>query len=413
MSPRLALFQGIGVELEYMIVDRETLAVRPIADKLIEAEAGEVASEIERGDMAWSNELVLHVLELKTNGPAVGLAGLAARFQGEVVRANELLAPMGARLLAGGMHPWMDPHAETRLWPHEYNDVYRAFDRIFGCSGHGWSNLQSTHLNFPFADDEEFGRLHDAIRLVLPLVPALAASSPARDGRVDGTMDHRLAAYRGNARRVPSVSGRVIPERMRTREEYQTKLLGRLYADIAPLDPEGVLRHEWLNARGAIARFDRGAIEIRLIDAQECPLADLSVAAAVHAAVRELTEGALASAAGEADFETDRLADLLDRTIRDADEALVDDPEYLDVLGCPRSARTAGDVWRHLVELTVARTPGGDEWMPTLELVMAEGCLARRLARALGGEPGPRRMREVYGRLADCLERGEPFRHGG
>ena len=80
---------------------------------------------------------------------------------------------MGCTLLPGGVHPWMDPSKETRLWPHEYNEVYRSFDRIFGCAGHGWSNLQSTHLNLPFADDDEFGRLHAAIRAILPLLPAL------------------------------------------------------------------------------------------------------------------------------------------------------------------------------------------------------------------------------------------------
>ena len=34
----LSLFEGFGIELEYMIVDAETLDVKPIADRLIEAE---------------------------------------------------------------------------------------------------------------------------------------------------------------------------------------------------------------------------------------------------------------------------------------------------------------------------------------------------------------------------------------
>ena len=33
-----------------------------------------------------------------------------------------------------------------------------------------------------------------------------------------------------------------------------------------------------MNSRGAIARFDRNAIEIRVIDVQECPKADLAIA---------------------------------------------------------------------------------------------------------------------------------------
>ena len=52
---------------------------------------------------------------------------------------------------------------------------------------------------------------------------------------------------------------------------------GLVDPDIAPLDPDGTLQHEWLNSRGAIARFDRNAIEIRVLDIQECPVADLAI----------------------------------------------------------------------------------------------------------------------------------------
>ena len=72
----LRLFQGFGIELEYMIVDARTLDVRPLCDRAIEAELGEVASDVERGEIAWSNELALHVIELKTNGPAAALEGV-------------------------------------------------------------------------------------------------------------------------------------------------------------------------------------------------------------------------------------------------------------------------------------------------------------------------------------------------
>ena len=74
--------------------------------------------------------------------------------------------------------------------------IYQTYDRIFGCKAHGWANLQSMHLNLPFADDAEFARLHAAIRLVLPIIPALAASSPIADGRPTGFMDIRMEAYR-------------------------------------------------------------------------------------------------------------------------------------------------------------------------------------------------------------------------
>jgi carboxylate-amine ligase len=406
----LAAFAGYGVEVEYMLVDRETLAVKPIADRLLEAQAGRVESEIEVGEVAWSNELALHVIELKTNGPVRRLPGLAALFQTSVARMNELLAPLGARLMPTGMHPWMQPDREFRLWPHEYGRVYETFHRIFDCRGHGWTNLQSTHLNLAFADDEEFGRLHAAIRLLLPLLPALAASSPLVEGRATGFLDARLHHYRRNAARVPSVSGQVVPEPVYGREAYEGVLLQGIYDDLAPLDPEGVLRSEWVNARGCIARFDRGAIEIRVLDVQECPRADLAIAAAVTAALRALVHEELAPRARQEKWETERLVAILADTIRDADAARVSDVEYLHDLGLPPRPCRAGEVWGQLLERTLARSSDYGEWREALDLMVEEGCLARRILTALAGDTRPERLREVYAALCDCLADGTLFR---
>ena len=128
----LHAFEGYGIEIEYMLVERRSLDVAPLSDRLIHEVAGGFVSEVERGALAWSNELVLHVLELKTNGPAPRLDALPALFQGEVSRINRRLAAHGARLMPGAAHPWMDPLTQTRLWPHEYDVVYEAYDRIFG-----------------------------------------------------------------------------------------------------------------------------------------------------------------------------------------------------------------------------------------------------------------------------------------
>ena len=58
---RIHLFQAFGVELEYMIVDRETMDIRPIADELLKHVIGSYGSEFNNGMVTWSNELVLHV----------------------------------------------------------------------------------------------------------------------------------------------------------------------------------------------------------------------------------------------------------------------------------------------------------------------------------------------------------------
>jgi len=390
VSRPLRLFEAYGVELEYMLVDARTLAVLPAADRLIEAVAGEVTDETVVDGIGWSNELALHVFELKTAEPAPSLAGLEARFQESVRRANAILRPMGGRLMPGGMHPFMDPARESRLWPHGYGEVYAAFDRIFGCRGHGWTNLQSTHLNLPFRGDDEFGRLHAAVRLVLPILPALSAASPVVERRATGFLDSRLDVYRGNCARVPSVTARVVPEAVFTKADYEREILGRIRRDLAPLDPAGVLREEWVNARGAIARFDRDAIEIRVIDAQECPAADLAILRAAAHAVRGLAEERWSPSARQRALDTGALAGLFTSCVRDAEKAAVSDPDYLACFGLS-GARAAGEVWRAIAP---------EE--PALATILSKGPLARRMLRALETRP----LESVCRDLCDCLEEG-------
>lgn len=413
-APALGLFAGYGVELEYMVVDGATLAVRPIADALLAAAGdGTIVSDVDHDGFSWSNELVLHVVELKTDGPAPALAGLARGFQGEVAAADRLLAPLGARLMPTAMHPWMDPDAETRLWPHDHSPVYAAFDRIFGCRGHGWANLQSMHLNLPFAGDEEFARLHAAIRLLLPLLPALAASSPVVDGRPSGLLDTRLEVYRKNSRRIPLVAGRVIPEPVYTRGAYESEILDALYREIAPHDPEGVLREEWLNARGAIARFERSTIEIRVIDVQEHPAADLAIAVLAVAALRALVAERWVDLERQQRFAVAALEPLFLAALADGEEAVIGDRAYLAAFGLAAGGRggrgglRAGDFWRALAERLL---PAGDEAWGALGVILEEGPLARRILRALGPEPDRERLRAVYGELCDCLREGRSFR---
>ena len=51
----LRLFEGFGLELEYMLVRDDSLDVLPVVDQVILAVAGDYIDEVERGDLAWSN----------------------------------------------------------------------------------------------------------------------------------------------------------------------------------------------------------------------------------------------------------------------------------------------------------------------------------------------------------------------
>lgn len=402
----LHLFEATGVELEYMIVDRESLSVRPLADRVLGAVGGTGEVEVELGPMAWSNELALHVVEIKTNGPVAELSGAAERFLDSVRRIDAILESHGARLMPTGMHPWMDPEDELHLWPHEAGPIYRTFHRIFDCTGHGWANLQSMHVNLPFCGDEELGRLHAAIRMLLPVLPGLAASSPFADGRATGYLDSRMEYYRHNADRVPSVAGAIVPERVYSRQEYEDRILGRIYREMEGLDPDGILRHEWVNARGAIARFDRGAIEIRVIDLQETPRADLAVCALTVAAVRAVAEGRLGDPDGIRDWPEERLAEIFRRCLVSGDRTRIAEEDYVRALDLPADVATAGELWRAVRERVGELPPEAEE---PLAVILERGCLARRILEATGPEPDRGRLHEVYRELSDCLVQDRVF----
>jgi gamma-glutamyl:cysteine ligase YbdK (ATP-grasp superfamily) len=405
----LGLFEAFGVEMEYMIVERDSLSVVPHADELLREAAGseEFVQDVERGPIAWSNELVCHVVELKTNGPAPALEGLDRDFHADVVDINRRLAARGAMLLGGGAHPLMNPETDTHLWPHGDREIYFTYDRIFGCRGHGWSNLQSTHLNLPFGDDEQFGRLHAAVRLVLPLIPALAASSPLLEGRPTGYMDTRLETYRHNQERIPSITGRIIPEPLFSRAAYES-LFRRLGEDIAPFDPGGRLKPLFLNSRGAIARFDRDAIEIRLIDIQECPLADIAVAAAIVAATRALVGQVHVPLEVQQQWPEDLLADILMDVVRDGEQAHVLDSDYLRMFGIRARALTAGQAWQEICESVRGRFD--EDQHRVLARILSDGPLARRILRATGPAPTRDAIVATYSELARCLADNRLFR---
>ena len=90
---------------------------------------------------------------------------------------------------------------------------------------------------------------------------------------------------------------------------------------------------------------------------------------------------------------------------------MVTDSGYLRALGIRDAGRlTAGEVWTALCERS------GSSVGPELAVILREGCLAKRVLRALGVGPGSTReiarseLEGVYGRLCGCLADGRMFR---
>jgi carboxylate-amine ligase len=409
-TTHLKLFQAFGVEIEYMIVDRDNLNVLPIADKVIHSVSGAYPNEVDLGEISWSNELALHVIELKTTNPVGSLNHVSNHFQEHVRGINRILAPFNAQLMPSAMHPWMDPFKEMKLWPHEYNPIYETYDRIFNCKGHGWANLQSIHLNLPFANDEEFAKLHAAIRVILPILPALAASSPIMEKRNTEMLDNRLNVYRHNAANIPSITGKVIPEVSLSRKDYEKNILGKMYRDIAPHDPDNILQYEWLNSHGAIARFDRYAIEVRVLDSQECPQADIAILQAITAVIMALVNEQWATIDAMNSYDLDALHNLLLSTMREGEKAVIDDPHYLNLFGFNNKDATVGELWKYLCRILLNGDNTNKESLEALNVILTEGPLARRILNAWNRQQSDERLHAIYQQLCNCLEQGVLFR---
>ena len=395
------LWQRYGIEMEYMIVDRDSLNVLPRADiPLGKDEKGEQLSDVEHGPIGLSNELVSHVLEFKCAEPVESLHHLGKTFHKEILKANESLKSINAMLLPTAAHPFMDP-AEMKLWPYDCLDIYQAYDRIFNCKGHGWANLQSTHINLSFHGDEEFGKLHGAIRALLPLIPAVAASSPFLDGKYCGYLDGRIETYRHNQEKIPSITGKVIPEAVFTYKDYEEQIFNKVKADIAPYDPEHLLNHFFLNSRGAIARFDRGAVEIRLVDIQECPDADIAIAEWEVAVLKGLVEGAFASGAEIRALDTDALAKILLSTTHSAEKTVISDRNFLKIWKIDASEITAGELVQFITAKVRSRISAHSQEL--LSSMFKRGTLASALVKNVGADPDRDDFVYEYGRLAHCL----------
>lgn len=371
------LFEVVGLELEYMIVEKETLSIQPGADVVLQNQKGETVDELHFSGTSWSNELVSHVIEIKTDPPVAHPAEALPLFQRDLQEIQRRLHNHELTLLGTGMHPFMEP-AQMQLWPGENGSIYQTFHRIFDCSGHGWSNLQSMHINLPFDGDEEFARLMAAIRTLLPLMPALSASSPICEMVWSGYMDYRLHVYGSNARKIPSIAAEVIPEAILDPEQYRERILGEIYRDLEPHDPEGILQHEWVNGRGAIARFDRNAIEIRILDTQESCRMDLALASLFVAVLKSLVFETWSDFGMQSALEQNQLVHVYKDVVRNGSAADVESSmgTCLGLGSC-----NAIEAWRQLAERVEISSDGALD--RDLESLLRRGSLSEALKDTL------------------------------
>jgi carboxylate-amine ligase len=408
-SGRYKAFSGYGIELEYMIVDTTTLEVRPISDVILRDVNGAIQNELEFEKTCWSNELVKHVIELKTNGPAVLSRDLIGSFQSDLKKINAILSREHCCIMPTAMHPFFDPQKGVKLWEHDAAPIYEAYNRIFDCRGHGWSNLQSMHINLPFYDDQEFESLHAAVRVVLPILPALAASSPIYESKISGYADSRLEFYRHNQKKIPAIAGYVIPEQAWSKAQYHDVIYKKILEQIKPHDKDGILEVLWLNSRGAIARFDRNAIEIRVLDVQESPRMDIAIAAVVTTLVKSLVDEKWVSLDEQKMLSEIPMHDIFVSTLKSGSATVLSDKTYLKVFNA-EAGITVKDLWRKIIIRLEEQYPCLIEpFAEEIRVLTTQGNLSDRILRQLKGTFQYDAVATIYNTLCKCAQQDKIF----
>jgi hypothetical protein len=258
-------------------------------DRVIKDFHGRIVNIVEQPHFAFGKELQLHVMEIKPNMPFKSPENFDETMHKAVLTLlNFLESKYKARLLGTGMHPLLRLE-ETGIWPHRHRQIYEAYSKVFNLKRHGWLNIQSFQLNLPYFKEEDGILLHNLLANMCAYLPAIASSSPVYEGKLGENVDNRLFFYMLNQREVPSVTGEVVPEYAASFKQYEKEIIGKYSLDLANA---GVKKHllykDWVNSRGVIFRFDRKAVEIRVMDEQECIKSDVALSCFIRAGLRGL-----------------------------------------------------------------------------------------------------------------------------
>ena len=277
----------LGPEHEFSLVNQE-LKVLPISDKIIKDYCGKTINFVELPKFTFGKEMQLHVMEVKANSPFKSPIEFEETMQNAVSTLNQIVQKHGAALLGTGMHPLLNLK-DTAIWSHYHKKIYQEYGKIFNLNQHGWLNIQSFHLNLPYQKEPDGIQIHNLLANLSAYLPALTASSPIYDGKNGSDTDNRLQFYKVNQKEIPSITGEVIPEYAVSFRQYKHDVIGRYTTDLAKAGAGKALMYkEWVNSKGVIFRFDRSALEVRVMDEQECIKSDVAISCFIRATLRGL-----------------------------------------------------------------------------------------------------------------------------
>jgi carboxylate-amine ligase len=331
----------IGVEEELLLVD---------ADLQLVAEGEKVMEQIDsdhRG--AVSTEIFSTQIELKT-----GICGGAEQATRELTEVRRAIADTGVRLMGSGVYPGEsgDPALVEKA---RYVPVKEDLVSLLATPPCG------LHVHVGVPDPETAIAVANAMRHHLPVLEALTANSPFRDGADTGMASARASVVRSYPRFE-------LPRAFRDYEDF-LRVADQLIA-AAGVDDYTFI---WWDVR---PHPNLGTVEVRGMDIQPRPEANTAIAALIQAlAAKEMDRPSAPGLTREAIEESYYQAGRYGLEAR----LMVDD----------HTAAPAIDVARGTLEeaLPYAADLGGEGALEEIDRILAEGNGADR-QRRIHGERG-------------------------
>jgi carboxylate-amine ligase len=252
-SPPLSL----GIEEELLLVD-EDQRLAAASELVLDTVTGPAAERI-------TSEIFAAQIELKT-----GVCHRADDALGELHEARRAITEAGFHLLGAGLHPAdRAPRAELVDKP-RYEIVRKDFGDLLRTPPCG------LHVHVGIPEPETAVRLANAFRLYLPVLQALSANSPFREGADSGHASARTQVVRSYPRFL-------VPRQFRDYEDF-CNVADQLIAAAGVAD----YTYIWWDVR---PHPRLGTVEVRAIDVQADAAASTAFAALIQAiAAKELEQ---------------------------------------------------------------------------------------------------------------------------
>jgi carboxylate-amine ligase len=252
-SPPLSL----GVEEELLLVDDECELVAA-SDAVLDAVAAPFAERV-------SSEIFAEQIELKT-----GICDGFDEVLAELTETRRAIREAGFGLLACGLHPSAESGEAKLVGKPRYEVVRRDFGDLLRTPPCG------LHVHVGMPDPETAVRVANAFCLYLPLLQALSANSPFREGADSGNASSRTSVVRSYPRFQ-------LPRQFRDYEEF-CRVANQLIAAAGVDD----YTYIWWDVR---PHPRLGTVEVRAVDVQTDALTSSALAALIQAiAAKELEQ---------------------------------------------------------------------------------------------------------------------------